>query len=262
LDKSPDSDSVQRHQALEMHPYTDESTSCQDALRKVENEYTVQSIIFDTGDRSIKMSSAWSEAASKVQTIIKAKDIWQTKTPSLPPTSKRKVTLLRNLDWNWSVLGSETILVVRNAKPGQQETAIVTWPGYIGALSGMNSSGVALAACSQGSISMPGLPASLLFRHALEKASSAQEAIKAIKDEKSASSMNVVIAGQDDVARIELHQEAQSINNFKKDINRLFDSQILYEFGRNIKNIFHVLENHKQYEKTISKPKFGKTIDI
>lgn len=261
LDKSPDSDSLRRHQALEMHSYTDDSSSCQEALRKAENESTVQSIIFDIGNRSIQISSAWSEAASKELTNVKAKHIWQAKMPQLPQL-KRKVTLLRNLDWNWPVLGSETILVVRNAKPGQQETVIVTWPGYIGALSGMNSSGVALAACSQGSIAVPGLPTSLLLRNALEKGSSAKEVFSAIKNGKSASSMNVVIAGGDDVARIELHQSTQSKTNFKKDADRFFDSEFLKEYGKSVNNIFRVLGLRKEWQKAEQTPKIGKIFEI
>jgi len=159
---------------------------------------TIQSIVFDTNAKKITLCASGKKAFNKK---------FQTFHPfgegSAQPLSQKRIELLRNLDWPWHFLGQNTILLIK--KVNGKKIANVTFPGYIGTLSGMNEDGLALAICSRGDISnAKGTPNPLLFTQMLARCKTVEEAKGFLQTHSQGSSMNLVLADKDKAVSLEL----------------------------------------------------------
>jgi hypothetical protein len=172
----------------------------QEMLQSSNVEQTVQSIIFNPASKSIQLSSAESNAAFANMKTFTAQQLFRDSVPTEPSS---KMELLRNLDWPWYFLGQNTLLYTRPID-GKLVTS-VTFPGYLGSLSGMNEKGLCLAACSRDSeTNLNGMPNPLFFTKLLAKCSSAAEAIDYLNKTPHGSSMNLMVADQEEAHSIEL----------------------------------------------------------
>jgi Acyl-coenzyme A:6-aminopenicillanic acid acyl-transferase len=162
---------------------------------------TIHSIIFNPSEKSIKLAVGENKAAKKKFKIFKP---FQNKR-----SSDEKVLLIRNLDWPWYFLAQNTLLLTRKIN-GKIITS-VTFPGFLGSLSGMNEDGLSLAACQRGfQENNTGTPCTLFFTELLSKCSNIAEARRYINSHKSASSMNLVIADKNDAISVELNPEYEN----------------------------------------------------
>lgn len=202
----PDVDeSFRRYNDLQAHSSSTNIDSLKAALLKVNYYDTIQSIVFD--QRDIHLAIAGEYAANTPYTHIKGNELFPNK--PMANTTKKVVKLTRNLDWPLPVLGRESFILVRPAHDGKKATAVVGWPGMIGALSGVNDEGTAISITVVPSVRQAGIPAHLLFRQVLEKAGSIKEAEKVVQAATPASSWNLIVAATDGIARFELDPARQ-----------------------------------------------------
>lgn len=94
--------------------------------------------------------------------------------------------------------GLDRLVLVAVYRPaGQRAFAAVTWPGFIGVLSGMNDAGLAVACLDSGPAKddspalAVGAPMSLTFRRILEECKTIDEAEKLLRDVKRTTWMNL-----------------------------------------------------------------------
>ena len=154
---------------------------------------TIQSMVFDTNNLKISLSAQGSSAANGRYSTFTPELLFESQEEK-STDSEHQVKLFRNLDWPWYFLGQETILLSRKHSNGKK-TVLVTWPGYIGTLSGMNNSGLAITQNQHGSSkNLQGIPNPLLFTHILDKCHNIYEADRKIRRGEHGSSMNVVVA--------------------------------------------------------------------
>ncbi len=193
-DRESEPCSVSRAELLQKLPLSSFSEK-QQALQAVAEPNTIQSIFFNPSEGTIYLASSWGFASNchfvKHQVFPP--------NPNLPSSA----ALIRNLDWPEFILGSETIIVVYDS-PYVGKVASVTFPGFIGALSGMNQQGLALACSTTNSNKDIGMPITFLFSQVLEKTKSVEEATALIEQVKPASSMNLTLLGPDAVKKIEV----------------------------------------------------------
>lgn len=201
----PDVDqSFRRYNDLEAHSSSTNVESLKAALLKVNYYDTIQSIVFD--QRDIHIAIAGEYAANTPYTHLKGDDLF--KTP-LTSTAKKVVKLARNMDWPLPVLGRETVVLVRPAHNDRKATAIVGWPGMLGAFSGVNQEGTALSITVVPSKRQVGIPGHLLFRQILERGGTVAEAESIVKASNPASAWNLIVAATDGIARFELDPARQ-----------------------------------------------------
>ena len=190
-------DSVERENLLNRAQIDCTDKSYKKALQAVSDSSSVQAIIFDSHKQTIQLATGWQQAP---------KNNWHKITTGFKPINSSKKTsskLARNLDWPWLVCGSETVVVCVDS--GKNKFVNVTWPGFLGVLSGMNEQGVSLASAQCGSNKQIGMPIALLFRKVLEETSTTKEALDYLEHSTPGSSMNLVIAAPDAIARVELN---------------------------------------------------------
>lgn len=192
-------DSMDRERVLNSFPIS--STNHIKALEEVNRVDTIQSIVFNSTTLEIEIASAWGSSATANFKKFPREKCFPN---SNPVQNNHEVKLGRNLDWPWKALGPYTVVILTEAQ-NKQRFANITFPGYMGCLSGMNESGVALACCQAGNTSGDGLLVTLLFRKILEEATSAQEAIGVISENSSASSMNLTISDPHEVLAVEIN---------------------------------------------------------
>jgi predicted choloylglycine hydrolase len=195
---APEFDSYRRRQAL-----METGAQADRKVLKASNvKGTIQSICFDTRARSIKIAVGESYAAKKKFKFISEKQLFTT--PAAKKSGAAEVKLYRNLDWPWYFLGQNTIVLMTHTK-GKNQLCRVTFPGYLGTLSGMNDKGLSLAVCSrEGFINQQGTPNPLLFTSMLESCASTAEAMDFLKKNPHGSSMNVMIADPESAVSVEL----------------------------------------------------------
>lgn len=204
--------SRRRAKALQDAPIDHSNASYKRALRKSAQNVSIQSIIFNPRKGHLHLATGWSHSPKRNWHKIKgALTVRNRDAQNSRGIGNNKVKLARNLDWPWPICGSETIVVSMNAGKNKNNFVNVTWPGYLGVLSGMNEKGVALSAAQCGDKKQEGMPVSLLFRSVLEETSSTNEALRYLKNQKPASSMNLVVASHDGIAKIELDPERSPI---------------------------------------------------
>jgi len=168
---------------------------------------TIQSIIFDVSKGSLYLATGWRWAGANTHKKFSFFPSEANNNQNPSPSIK----LVRNLNWPWMILGSEAVCVCTDPGEGKPQFVNVTFPGFLGVLSGMNNHRVALACSQTGNHKQEGMPVTLLFRRVLEEATTKDEALKIISESQPASSMNVTIAGVDGLARVELDPLRQKI---------------------------------------------------
>lgn len=191
-------------------PLNSSSRSHINAIKKVNQNITIQSILFDVNNGSLSLATGWDWAAN---------NNWKKHSISPPiikedEQSNTSIKLVRNLDWPWPILGSEAICVCTDPGDNKPQFVNVTFPGYLGVLSGMNNQKnrrIALACNQVGGFKQAGLPVTLLLRRILEEATTTNEALKIISENRPASSMNITIVGQDGIAKVELDPSRQQM---------------------------------------------------
>lgn len=181
---------------LDIHEY-------QRALKRVENQTTVQAIIFDPNQGSIDLATADSFAASHTFHHLTQEELFPNS--SYLSTAKESQTILaRNLDWPIPTLGSQTIVIVRPSTIDNERVATIGWPGHIGSFSGMNDKGLALASSTVMTRNQIGIPTCLALRQVLENNQNIESALHMIHALKCASSMNVVMADKKQITHYEI----------------------------------------------------------
>jgi hypothetical protein len=101
----------------------------------------------------------------------------------------------RNLDFpTFGIAEHHTILVIEHLENGKA-LAMVTWPGMIGALSGINSDGLTLFShdSGPGETALHGMPYILFYRDILEKVTTVDDAVAMLKSAKRNVTNNVVL---------------------------------------------------------------------
>jgi hypothetical protein len=191
-----------RLKLLREFPLRANISSLKAALEKVSLLETLQSMIFDVETKSIHLAIGSRFAASKSYRFFSKEDLFKN---SPLHSLKKKIFLARTLDWPLSLLGHKTLLLIR--KTNNHSYALITWPGYLGALSGINDKGLCLSVSSVLGKQKTTLPNPLFLRDLLEKATSIEEAWAFLKKQKASCGMNLLIAAKDGVALFELHPE-------------------------------------------------------
>lgn len=199
LDFVPSKESVARQKALSKAKTTS-LKGYKKGLHAARQNVTVQSIIFDPQNGSVHLATGWKSAT---------KNNWRSFKNIIPPSKTSGVKLARNLDWPWAICGSETVIVCMNPADGKHRFVSVTWPGYLGVLSGMNEKGVALAAAQSGDTRNVGTPNPILYRTILEENSSIAEVEEFLEDKAIASSMNLAVVANDGVIGFEFDPAKQ-----------------------------------------------------
>ncbi|GAB4229927.1 MAG: hypothetical protein Tsb0021_07890 [Chlamydiales bacterium] len=163
---------------------------------------TIQSIVFDLNAREIKLSANGSWAAERTFRKFTYEELFEGNSEKLGNSDHSH--LIRNLDWPWPFLGQNTIVLSRKSQSGISSVN-VTFPGYIGTLSGMNERGVALSQASNGySKNTNGIPNTLFFTHLLDHSRTVEEAITTLERFEHGSSVNVIIADPTEAKSLEL----------------------------------------------------------
>ena len=94
-------------------------------------------------------------------------------------------------------LSNQPILDASNGVKIKKSFASITWPGFVGVLSGINEDGLSLAlllSFSSWGTNTAGTPSLMLLRQVLEEASTVDEAIVIIKNAKRVSPINLALA--------------------------------------------------------------------
>ncbi len=169
------------------------------ALQNVEVAETIHTVLFDLTRRRVHAAFAWNFATQK---SLSTHEVFERDESAL---DERQIKLVRNLDWPWKFIAPYTTIVESSAGARGKKFVNVTFPGFIGVLTAMNSDRVGVACCQSGvSKQENGLPNTLLFREVITKASTTAEAIEILNRNHPASSMKLVIAGADALAVAEL----------------------------------------------------------
>ena len=114
-----------------------------------------------------------------------------------PATSQPGLIFGRNLDFPSLGLAEHYSLITIYHPDNGKSFASIIWPGFVGALSGINQDGLSLAlllSFSSWQTNTAGMPSMMLLRKILEQASTVEEAIKIIRDTKRVSPINLALA--------------------------------------------------------------------
>jgi len=110
----------------------------------------------------------------------------------------------RNLDFpGRNILHKASVVLVFHAE-GKEPVASVTWPGLVGVLSGMNGRGVcgATMMAPRGAEARPGIPYTMMYRRALETASSAADVARHFESSKRTIGNNFTVVDADGRAEV------------------------------------------------------------
>lgn len=195
-------ESQSRRQAFLQAPISKNATT--EVLKSAGKNETIQAMVFEPSKGEVYLSSEANCAADgKFRKF--GPDLLFDSHEFQNTESDNKVMLFRNLDWPWYFLGQETVVLTRTNSKGNT-TVSISWPGYIGTLSGMNKNGLTLvqnSCCSE--VDLDKIPNPLLFTYILDNCRNVDEADKIIKQKNHASSMNVVIADKTSAKSYELY---------------------------------------------------------
>lgn len=177
-------------------------------LMKVNYRNTIQTMIFDVNRREILLGVGGEFAANRPLVRFNLETAFG---DNIPDDGPFEALLARNLDWPVPALATLTRVFVRRGYGNYLSTATVSWPGVIGAYSGMNEKGLSLASAIVPGFAQEGIPNQLLFRKILEESKSLQEALKIIDKSRPASAMNLMIAARDGIVLAELDPSRKAI---------------------------------------------------
>jgi predicted choloylglycine hydrolase len=161
-------------------------------------------MVFDSETRDIYLTTGIQNAANRPFTHIKGEELFG---KSEPPYCEKKTRFARNLDWLIPALGPQTVVVVYPSKNNTKAAATISWGGYIGGFSGINSEGVSCGLTLAPASLQAGTPNQLILRQTLELSDNLQSAIDTVENCISASSMNMMIVARDGMAILELDPE-------------------------------------------------------
>lgn len=173
-----------------------ENGSTEKLLKAAGKSSTIQAMVFDLKKGEIKLASKGTYAAHGHFKTFGSDSLFDNHNFNSDESqnSSDSVKLFHNLDWPWYFLGQETVVLTRPHADGSS-TVSVSWPGYIGTLSGINNKGLALAENQNGvGINLEGVPNPLLFTQILDTCSNLSEASEIIEKGQHGSAMNLVIA--------------------------------------------------------------------
>ena len=127
---------------------------------------------------------------------------------------ERDITYLgRNLDWP-DLKGDFHIgdysLLSRRVRPAGGQFVSVDFPGLVGSLSGMTSTGLSLAICESGRSIAQGMPYNMVVRQLLEQTSTLGEVESYLSRQPVASSINLSAADTQEVALYQLNPQHPS----------------------------------------------------
>ncbi len=165
------------------------------ALSRVNMPHTIASCIYDGKNQCLYYSFGSDHAANRLYKRYNLKPLL--KTP-------HDITLAHNIDFPMGLFAPFTRVFIHEKTAATNSFVSVGWLAILGTYFGINEHGLCLAACSVPGQTQVGTPNHLLFRQILEEAASADEAQKIAKKANSASSMNLIIAAKDGLARVEL----------------------------------------------------------
>lgn len=205
-------DSYPRYQKLFQRIIENTTKSIKEALREVNAWDTILSVVFDVNKLSFEMTNGWLFSAENSYKRFSSERLFKIKSKDLPKNTTGKVVRLgRNFDWPMVVLGSNDnlVVIVRPAAEGKKKTAIIGFPGQIGAYTGMNEEGLCLAISIVPSSFTDGTPNFLIFRKLLEESETTKRALNRINLMKLSSSMNLLLAGKDGIAKLEIDPTKQ-----------------------------------------------------
>jgi isopenicillin-N N-acyltransferase like protein len=159
--------------------------------------------------------NAYAEAAGVDRTALfavnLAPEVWTALACScLGTTAERspdgKVRLARNLDWLGGDLLADTGLVVVESG-GSHRFASFSWPGLVGAVTGMNDAGVAVADLmalhTGGKQPQPGVPVLFAVRSLLEEVDSVEAATERLRAMPRTIPQNYALADRQDIRTVE-----------------------------------------------------------
>lgn len=116
---------------------------------------------------------------------------------SEPTTGQPGIIFGRNLDFPSLGVAERYSLITVYHPENKKVFASITWPGFVGVLSGINEDGLSLAlllSLSSWETNTAGTPSMMLLRKILEEASNVEEAIKIINQAKRVSPINLALA--------------------------------------------------------------------
>lgn len=213
---SPDVDeSFKRYDALKPQSST-EIADLKEAMLSVNYWDTIHSIVFDCNKRDMHIATGSGYAANRSYTHLKGEALFGKKLPDF----ENNVKLARTLDWPLKILSTLFTVFKRDGSESKKATTIVGLPGMIGALSGINEDGTALAiSVVPSGGTQNGIPNPLLFRKILEEASTVAKAQQIVKTNKPSSAMNLVVAARDGVSLMEIDSDRKKIGYARLESN-------------------------------------------
>jgi len=116
------------------------------------------------------------------------------------------VRLARNLDWWGGEVLSGLELVVVETGPGQRPFVSFTWPGLVGAVTGMNGAGLTVAnlvALKQAGSPAGQVPVLFLLREVLEQDASVDEALARLKATRAGAAQSFALADPERAVAVE-----------------------------------------------------------
>lgn len=113
-----------------------------------------------------------------------------------PATREGELLFGRNLDFPSLGIAEYYSLITVFHPERKKSFAAITWPGFIGVISGINEDGLALAmlVSFDGGTNIKGIPSIMLFRRILEEASDMDGAMKIIKQARRTAPTNIAMA--------------------------------------------------------------------
>ena len=141
-------------------------------------------------------------------------------------TATGEMILGRNLDFPALALAHEAGMVVVYEPSGGRRHCGVTWPGFLGLLSGMNTDGLSLAMMlvygHMRREHLHGQPFPLVFRRVLAECANTTQAVELLRKRPYCTATNVMIADKGRVAaRAQLHPQQATIKQTGNGVNAL-----------------------------------------
>lgn len=186
-----DSSSLSRESAFLSSKITPK-TPLEPLLLLTERERTIQSMIFNITEGKLSISTSGSYAAHGHFHSYGPASLFGN-SHLFPESRRERLFLLRNLDWPWFFLGERSLLLSRPLEDGANSVTI-TWPGYIGTLSGINSDGVTIIqnACGYESYGDK-IPNPLLLTSLLDQCHSSTMVDQLLRNNLHGSSANLLV---------------------------------------------------------------------
>lgn len=166
-----------------------------DALKKVNMQETIASCIYDGKKQKLYYAFGSEFAANRP---YKTYDL----SKFLP--QKYSIILGQNIDIPMGLLAPCTTFITHKKTAHTNAYVAISWLGMSGAYFGINEYGIAIAATNVPNISRARTPNHLIIRKILEEAKSHKEAQDIIEKSPPSASMNIIMACQNELYRIEL----------------------------------------------------------